>query len=262
MKYPKMTVPKISRVGCFEQIEAYIPDKIGADSNWDKPVPPSEYNKNELKGGSKLKYPPINIPTLKSRFESLGDNETDPTPKKVFSPLDILTTLLQQNPNDVRLKAFLKDMTFLQIAKQSRELTGDEMELENRINNYVNQMVEKPLPLTFPNESSIPSKGEEPPERADPITDKEYKVIEKLKLDSPDEAIEELLDQLMKSRDTKKVLSQWKSEAKEVNFEKLDLDEIETHALDIAFEDKNAILLESLKGTKHARDVEDSYKPA
>ena len=258
LTYPKMTVPKISRVGCFEQIPQYIPDKIGADDEWDNPIPPEQYNKNELKRGGNS-YPPINIPTMKSRVESLDDRQDEPTPKK-FSTMDILTTLIQQNPNIVELKVFLRDLTFLEIAKQSRELTDDEKQLELSIKNKVNEMVSKPLPVSFPNSSSIPSKGEEPPQKGDIITDKEHKLIEKLGLDDTDNAVDNLFEELVRSSNSEKTIQQWKKEAKKVNFENLDLNKIEEAALDDAFLRKNKIILQVLKGTKYEDEAKSLYK--
>ena len=225
-RYPSLKAPKNNS----EMATSRHP--MGASDLWDVAYT-GKYNKGELHlKGSGNKYPLLNYPSIKNRFNQFEGIKQDTTmararekdepsgvpsavTAKKFSMIEILTSLNQMMPGDPKIKEMLETTIRLELTKQSRQLTTDEEALERSIRAAIEKMTEKPLPPQKPVEPSImPRPGELPPTPADIVTSEDRKRMKDLGVSTVDDfdgAVYKLENVILESdpKDIQKTLDLW-----------------------------------------------------
>ena len=243
-----------------EPLKKYISLSSGSTLTWQKPIPANEYNGGSFKSANKP-YPRFKPFKLIMPSDSADAAAAAPAAKK-YSMVEILAALEQQFPGNERIKALRRDMVLLEIAKQSRPLTSDEINLENSIKKEVEALLAKPSEPPPVQPSAIPPSGEQPPESAEIITDADRKIISELGIEDDNDAKVKLANKILKADNVKKSINQWENEFKKYSSlinEDVDIEDIKEGSLRKAIkaELKDLIINNDDYGidVKEARDV-------
>ena len=224
LPYPKLKESE-PHLGVFS------PSSNAATLTWTKTPPPEKYG--GMKGNNKP-YPVIKPFEIIMPSSSATQKE-----KKKYSYLEIIGALEQQLPTDQKIKDMKRDLIFLEIAKQTRELSSDEVKLEASIKKEIDDYVSKPIQAMPVEPSKIPPSGEQPPSSAVDITDDDRKMISELGIE--DIPAEKLAQQIGKSDDIENLLSEWRTNIKKYSSlidKKLDIKGIEQDAIIKVIEDE------------------------